>query len=373
MLKYLIEKEFKQTLRNPILPKLIILFPILIILVFPWTTNLEIKNIKFGVVDSDHSTLSRRLIQKIDASTYFTLVDVYPGNEAAVQGIENDDINLLLEIRPDFEKDLITTGSAPLMITANAVDGVRGGLGSSYLAAILQGFQQEMMEQDLLSFQNSTSQNSIPLKIIPQYKFNPHLNYKLYMIPALTVILLTLLCGFLPAINIVSEKEIGTMEQINVSPVGKFTFIMSKLIPFWIIGLIAFSLAMLLAALIYAVVPMGSLLTIYLCVILYVVVVSGMGLIISNYSSTMRQAMLIVFFFIMIMILISGLFTPINSMPDWAKVITMVNPLRYFMEIMRMLYMKGSSFLDMMPQLLTLAAFALLFNLWAVLSFRKNN
>ena len=367
MLKFLIEKEFKQTLRNPIFPKLILLFPTLIILVFPWATNLEIKNIKFGVVDADRSTLSRRLVQKIDASTYFTFVDFYDGNASAIKGMEADKINLILEIRPDFEKKLITTGSAPVMITANAVDGVRGGLGSSYLAAILQSFLQEILTEQ------GQAANRTSLKIISEYKFNPHLNYKLYMIPALMVILLTLLCGFLPALNIVSEKEIGTMEQINVSPVGKFTFIMAKLIPFWIIGLIAFSLAMLLAALIYGVVPSGSLPVIYCCVALYVLVVSGMGLIISNYASTMRQAMLIVFFFIMIMILISGLFTPINSMPGWAKAITVINPLKYFMEIMRMVYMKGSALADLVPQILALSAFAVGFSLWAVLSFKKNN
>ena len=366
MLKYLIEKEFKQTLRNPIFPKLILLFPTLIILVFPWATNLEVKNINFGVVDNDRSTLSRRLIQKIDASAYFNFVDFYDSNASAIRGIERDEIALILEIRPNFEKNFITTGATEIMITANAVDGMRGGLGGSYLAGILQSFQQEFLTQTAAAGQ------FVAIKIIPEYKFNPHLRYKLYMTPALTVILLTLLCGFLPALNIVSEKEIGTMEQINVSPVGKFTFIMAKLIPFWIIGLIAFSLALLLAALIYGVIPSGHLLTIYFCVGLYVLVVSGMGLVISNYASTMRQAMLIVFFFIMIMILISGLFTPINSMPNWAKAITVVNPLKYFMEIMRMVYMKGSSFADLLPQMFALSVFAVVFNLWAVFSFKKN-
>lgn len=363
MLKFLIEKEFKQTLRNPIFPKLIVLFPMLIILVFPWATDMEVKNIKFGVVDNDRSMLSRRLIRKIDASTYFNFVDFYNNNDDAVHGIESDEINLILEICPDFEKNIITTGSAQVMITANAVDGMRGGLGGSYLAGILQSFLPEI----------SSTQTAMPLRIISEYRFNPYLNYKLYMIPALTVILLTLLCGFLPALNIVSEKEIGTMEQINVSPVSKFTFIIAKLIPFWIIGFIAFSLALLLAALIYDITPSGYLPVIYFCVSLYIVVVSGLGLVISNYAGTMRQAMLVVFFFIMIMILISGLFTPINSMPDWAKAITVVNPLKYFMQIMRMVYMKGSSFADLLPQISALAVFAVVFNIWAVLSFKKNN
>ncbi len=162
------------------------------------------------------------------------------------------------------------------------------------------------------------------------------------MIPALMVMMLTILSGFLPALNIVGEKECGTMEQINVTPVGKFQFIISKLIPYWIIGFLVISYTMILAWLIYGLTPAGSVLTIFLFASIYIIVISGFGLIVSNFSATMQQAIFVMFFFMMIFILLSGLFTPISSMPQWAQYITYINPLRYFIEVMRMVNLKVS-------------------------------
>jgi ABC-2 type transport system permease protein len=193
------------------------------------------------------------------------------------------------------------------------------------------------------------------------------------MVPALMVMLLTMLAGFLPALNIVSEKEVGTIEQMNVTPVNKFTFILAKLIPYWIIGFIVLTICFILAALVYGLFPAGSLLTIGLFAGIYTLVVSGLGLIISNHSNTMQQAMFVMFFFIMVLILMSGLFTPINSMPPWAKAITLFNPLRYFIEVMRMVFLKGSVLADLIPQMLALVGFAIFFNTWAVISYRKTN
>jgi ABC-2 type transport system permease protein len=208
--------------------------------------------------------------------------------------------------------------------------------------------------------------------IEPNYKFNPHLDYKVFMVPALMVMLLTLLTGFLPALNIVGEKEIGTIEQINVTPVKKLMFIFSKLIPYWLIGFVVLSLCILIARLVYGLIPMGSLLTIYFFASIYILVVSGMGLVISNYSNTMQQAMFVVFFFMMIFILMSGLFTPISSMPDWAQKITILNPLKYFIQVMRLVYLKGSAFVELIPQFFALCYFAVGFNAWAVLSYKKS-
>ena len=210
------------------------------------------------------------------------------------------------------------------------------------------------------------------VRITPQYKFNPHLNYQVYMVPALMVMLLTIVCGFMPALNIVSEKEIGTIEQINVSPVGKFQFILAKLIPYWVIGFVVLSISFVLAWLVYGLVPAGNLLTIYAGMALYVLTVSGLGLLVSNTSDTMQQAMFVMFFFMIVLILMSGLFTPISSMPGWAQKITLFNPLRYFIQIMRMVYLKGSGFADLLTQFSALAVFTVTINLWAVLSYRKN-
>jgi ABC-2 type transport system permease protein len=368
MLRYLIEKEFKQTFRNAFIPKLILVFPFMVLLVFPWATNQEIKNINVTVIDRDHSTWSKRLSEKIGASTYFNLVSYANSNDEGMAVLEDGKTDMLLEIQPDFEKNLMNAGAADVMISANAVNIMKGGLGSGYMNAIVQDFANEIRAERI----QTSGKTELPLiQVIPQGRFNVFLDYKVFMIPALIVILMTLLCGFLPALNIVSEKEIGTIEQINVTPVKKFSFILGKLIPYWTIGLFVFTLTLGLAALIYGLVPKGNLLTIYLSVLIYISTVSGLGLVISNYSSTLQQAMFVIFFFLIIFILISGLFTPIASMPQWAQIFTYFNPLRYFIEIMRMTFLKGSGFLDIWRQLAALGVCALALNGWALISYRK--
>ena len=193
------------------------------------------------------------------------------------------------------------------------------------------------------------------------------------MIPALMVMLLTLICGFLPALNVVGEKEAGTIEQINVTPVNKFTFIAAKLIPYWLIGFVVLTICFVLAWLLYGILPAGHFLTIYGFALIFLPVVSGFGLVISNHSSTLQQAMFVMWFFMLVLILMSGLFTPIHSMPEWARWITRINPLRYFVEVMRTIYLRGGGFAELLPQLGALLAFAAVANIWAVKSYRKSN
>lgn len=372
MLKFLIEKEFKQILRNSFLPKMIFAMPLMMMLVFPWAANQEVKDVKLSIVDNDHSTYSERLIQKITSSGYFKLEDVSATNNEAMNSIESGKADILFEIQDDFERNINTEGAGHVMISANSVNGTKGSLGSSYLSSILTDFAGELREE--YGGHAEAGLSEIPsFSIMPQYKFNPHLDYKVFMVPALMVMLLTMLCGFLPALNIVGEKEAGTIEQINVTPVKKLMFVLAKLIPYWVIGFIVLIICMGLAALVYGIFPEGSLLTIFLFSTIYILVVSGMGLVISNYSDTMQQAMFVMFFFIMILLLMSGLFTPVTSMPEWAQTITAINPLKYFIQVMRLVYLKGSAFGEMIPQFFALCGFALALNSWAVLSYRKSS
>ncbi|MDR3187997.1 MAG: ABC transporter permease [Prevotellaceae bacterium] len=368
MLNFLIEKEFKQLARHSFLPKLVILIPCMMLLLIPWVLNFEVKNIAVCMVDNDHSTLSSRLVQKVSASTYFHLVATASGYGEAMQSIESGVADVILEIQPDFERQLMREGEAEVMLSVNAVNGVKGGLGSGYLLNILSDYAAELRSEHL-PLMGAAAGGTFQLQA--SYFFNPHFSYKAYMVPALMVLVVTLLCGFLPALNIVSEKETGTIEQLNVTPVGKLTFIVAKLIPYWMVGFIAISIGFVLAALLYNLTPAGSFGAIYLFMCVYVLALSGFGLVISSYSSAMQQAMLVAFFFIMILVLMSGLFTPISSMPPWAQAITIFNPLKYFMQVMRMVYLKGSSVAELTPQLLTLCGFAVFSNTWAMLSYKK--
>lgn len=348
-LRYLIEKEFKQLARNSFLPRLILLFPCMMMLIIPWAATLEIEDLRIVIIDNDHSPSSERLVHRIEASPYFKLTGLPDTYRDGLEAIEKDRADMLLEIPRGFEKEQVNGRPASALVAVNAVNGTKGGLGSSYLNQILA----------------PAGNTSI------RYLFNPHLEYKNYMVPALMTMLLVLLCGFLPALNVVGEKEAGTIEQINVTPVSRFTFILSKLLPYWLIGFIVLNLCMLLAWLAYGLTPSGNIFCIYIATIVFTFVVSGLGLVISNYSATMQQAMFVMWFCMLIFILMSGLFTPISSMPQWAQCITYANPLRYFMEIMRMVYLKGSSLTDILPQLGTLAIFATVLYLWAIVSYKK--
>lgn len=371
MIKYLMEKEFKQLLRNAFLPRLIFIFPCMIMILMPWAANMEIHNIYLNIIDNDHSTLSQRLVDKIAASTYFRLTDLPDSYAVGLQAVEAGTADIILEIPRGFEKDW-TNGSSPqVLIAANAVNGTKGGLGSSYLSQIIRDYAAQLRAEQPAALP-SVSAGVPSIQVSSQNLFNPYLNYKLFMIPALMVMLLTLLCGFLPALNIVSEKEVGTIEQINVTPVPKFTFILAKLLPYWIIGFLVLTICFGLAWLLYGILPVGRFGIIYVFAILFVLAISGMGLVISNYSTTMQQAMFVMWFCMLILILMSGLFTPISSMPEWGQLITYFNPLKYFMEVMRMVYLKGSGFADLFSQLLALLAFVLFFNSWAILSYKKN-
>ncbi len=371
MLKFLIEKEFKQIFRNSFLPRMIIAMPLMMMLVFPWGVNQEVKDVRLSIVDNDHSTYSERLVNKITSSGYFKLTDVSATNNDAMNSIESGKADIIFEIQDDFEKNITTEGKAGVMISANSVNGTRGGLGSQYLSSILTDFAGELREE----YGNQTVRAAVEIPsfdVMPQYRFNPHLDYKVFMIPALMVMLLTMLCSSLPAQNIVGEKEAGTIEQMNVTPVRKLDFVLAKLIPYWIIGFVVLIVCMGLSAWVYGLYPAGSLLTIFLFASIYILVVSAMGLVISNYSDTMQQAQFVMFFFMMILLLISGLFTPVSSMPEWAQALTAINPLKYFIQVMRLVYLKGSAFIELIPQFLTLCGFAVGFSVWAMLSYKKN-
>jgi ABC-2 type transport system permease protein len=339
------------------------------ILIFPWAANQEIKDIQVDIVDHDHSSYSKRLTEKIAASSYFVLTGVSATNEEALQNVEAGQADIILEIESGFEKNLIRDNRAGVMLSANAVNGMKGALSSNYLGGIVRDFAGELRNDR----SPALAKHALPVvTVASQNRFNVFLDYKVFMIPALIVMLLTIICGFLPALNIVGEKELGTIEQINVTPVNKFTFIIAKLIPYWLIGFVVMTLCLGLAALVYGLIPAGNLLTIYFFAIIYILIVSGIGLVISNHSETMQQSMFVIFFFMMIMILMSGLFTPVTSMPQWAQHLTIVNPLKYFIQVMRMVFLKGSGIFQLGTQLLALCAFALFFNTWAVLSYRKS-
>jgi len=368
MIRFLIEKEFKQFRRNKFLPRLVFIFPLMVLLIFPLVANFDVRNINLSVIDHDRSSYTQELIQKIQASGYFRVTDVSDQYDQSLKMVESDEADVILEIPADFEKNIITEGGGNLMVSANAVNGNKGGLGSAYLLNIINDFNDEIRAE----LTNTGSRLQVPqFQIINIYRYNAALLYEFYMVPALIAMVITMICSFLPAMNIVSEKENGTIEQMNVTPVTRFKFILSKLIPYWVVGYIAITICVLIADLVWGLEMEGSLVTFYLFITVAVLGLSGFGLVISNYAITVQQAMFMAFFFVLTFIFMSGLYTPIENMPDWAQYLSYLSPLRYIMHVMRMIFLKGSTLFDLLPQFIALVGIATFFNTWAVLSYRK--
>jgi len=359
-LKYLIQKEFLQIRRNSFMPRIIFIFPIMVMCVMPWVMNQEVKNIRVDVVDNDRSTLSQQLVHSIEASNYFIFNGLRPTYDAAFKDIETSKADIVLVIPRNYSHDLTLDSNPQILIAANAVNGTKGSIGLSYLSQIV-------------------TANVVPADIVKQLKvdvlslYNKGQSYKVFMIPALTGILMMMLCGFLPALNIVGEKEKGTIEQINVTPVSKWSFILAKLIPYWIIGMVVLTLCLLLSWGVYGITCQGPLVLIYLLALLLALFFSSLGLIISNYSDTLQQAMLVMWFFVVCLMLLSGLFTPVRSMPHWAYLTTYINPMHYFVDAVRTVFIRGGDFQSIAHQVLALVISSSFMAVWAVVSYKKNN
>ncbi|WP_345083876.1 ABC transporter permease [Nemorincola caseinilytica] len=370
-LSYLLKKEFRQIFRNTMILRMIIAMPLIQLLVMPLAADFEIKNINISIVDHDHSTYSTRLTNKIIASGYFKLNDYSNSFAQSFREFQKDNSDLILEIPTNFENDLIRRNASNLSIAVNAINGTKASVGSAYLTRIISSYNSDIRMSWLQSQRNAVSPT---IEVTNLNWYNPFLNYPFYMVPGILVILVTMVASYMCALNIVKEKEVGTIEQINVTPIKKHIFILGKMIPFWIIGNIVFSIGLFgIARFVYHIVPIGSILLMYLFLSIYLITLLGIGLLISTYSSTQQQAMSLAFFCMMIFMLMSGLFTSIDSMPAWAQSIAKVNPVTYFIDVMRMVVLKGSGFTDILPQLIIISIMAMFFNAWAILNYKKTS
>lgn len=358
----LLKKEFLLIRRNVFIPRIIIALPFVVTLIIPLVANLDVKNVNIAVVDHDMSDLSRRIVTDMNASEYINVRDVSDSHNRAMAMVESGNADAIMTIPDDYAQDIIDR-TPTIDIEANGVDNVKGVLGANYAA--------QSAMKTVAQWMGGQGRNIPTDNISRIYRYNPTLNFKNYMIPALMVVLLILICGFLPTLNLVSEKEEGTIEALNVTPVGKFTFVLSKLIPYWLIGIVVTTISMLTGMAVYGLIPEGNKLCIYAAAIFFSLVMSGLGVSIANRSATMQQSIFVMFAFIMIFQLMGGLFTPISSMPEWAQYVTCAVPPRYFIEIMRAVYLKGATMVDLWQQYAMLTFFALLLCSVAALTYKK--
>jgi len=371
-LYFLLEKEFRQIMRNKSIVRMLLIAPVIQLILLPLAADYSVKNISIAVVDNDHSTASQRLINKITSSGYFRLTGYTGSYNAALGMVEQEKADLVLQIPAHFERDLVRENSQKLYIAINAIEGTKANLGGAYLNSIITDFNDEI-RVDWHTTGTLTASEAPQISVASSNWYNPYMNFHLYIVPAILVTLVTAMASMQTAFNIVQEKESGTIEQINVTPIKKHIFILGKMIPFLVLGIILFTLGLLVGWIFYGVVPAGNLLVLYASLIVYLFAMLGLGLLLATYSATQQQSMSLAFFFINIFNIMSGVFTAVDSMPGWAQAIVSTFPPSHFIKIMRMVVLKGSGFSDILWPLTAMALIGLFLNTWAVLNYRKTS
>jgi len=368
IIKHLLKKEFIQIFRNKSMLPLIFVMPLVQLIILANAATFEIRNIGFSVVDLDNSSYSRELISKFTQNGYFILKDYSFSTDEAVNGFKKNETKLILNIPRNFEKDFRISGKTNLQLLINAEDMSAAGIINNYAVNIIQNFNRDIT----VDMVNIGEQKPVPMiNVTFSNWYNPLMNYKTFMVPGILVILVTMIGTFLTGMNIAREKEIGTIEQLNVTPIKKYQFIIGKLFPFWIIGLVELFFGISLGILLYDIPLLGNPLLILLLASVYLLVVLGIGLLISTVTGTQQQAMFIAWFVMVLFILLGGIFTPVEYMPEWAKVLAFFNPIAHFNKAMRMIMLKGSGFNEVLKTLYILLIYASVILSLAVWRYRK--
>jgi ABC-2 type transport system permease protein len=369
VLPFILQKEFRQIFRDKTILAMMFVMPTIQLVVLPLAMNFDVKNVNIAIVDNDHSPYSQKLIAKIGSSGYFKIVGADPSYKKALYRIEKEEADLLLEIPSGFERNLVREGSQKVAISIDAINGTKATIGGNYLNAVIADFNAGLD----VNVAASLAASSGIIDITYSNWYNVLAEYKFYIVPGIMVLLLTMIGGFMASLNIVREKEVGTIEQINVTPIKKWEFILGKLIPFWVIGMVVFTIGLAVCMGVYGIFPEGNIALLYLFAAVYMIALLGFGLLISTFTDSQVQAMFVAFFFMMIFMLMSGLFTSVESMPDWARIISNLTPVTHFIKVMRLVVLKGSGLADVRMELLYIFAFAVVLNSWAIWNYKKTS
>ena len=368
---FLVRKEFLQIFRDHTTVVQIFMIPVVQLLVLSNAATFDLKRTRVLVIDEDRTTVSAGLVQRLEAGRQFEVIRREPTTARADHALLDRQVTAVIHIPRRFETDLVQQGQAPIQLVLNAEEGAAVGIVQSNARAILSSYAREL-ELTLPTLQRQAARPAV-LDLRVQRWFNPTRNYKHYMVPALMVALTTIIGLLLTAQNITREYELGTLEQLNVTPMTKVQFIAAKLIPFWLLSLVIFSIGLLIGKLVFGIPMRGNLLLVYLALMVYLVVVLGLGLWISTITRTQQQAMFVAFFVILIFLLMGGLFTPVDSMPDWAQAVAQANPVKHFVFIMRAVLVRGAGMETIAAPVLGLAVAGVAVLALAVLRYRKSS
>ncbi len=363
----LLRKELRQIFRNRLMLPMIFVMPVVQLVILVYAANMEMKNIEIVIVDQDLSQYSRGLVSKLQGSSFYQVKGYTADYNEAEAMLHRDDVDAIVHIKNGFEKQLINEKEADVQLLVNAINATEGSLINVYSTWIIRDYANSVRSE----LSGNSGENMMKIEMISSFWYNPQLDYKIYMFAGILVILVTMIGMFLSALNLVSEKELGTAEQINVTPVRKYQFIVAKLLPFLLIGLFELAFGLLIGKFLVDLPMRGSLSLLFLVAFVYLLVTLGLGLFLSTISSTQQQLMLVAFFLWVTFILMSGIFTPTESMPVWAQKINIINPLSYFMRIIRMILLKGSDFQDISKDFYSLVVYSVLMLTLAITNYRK--
>ncbi len=350
IIRVLLRKEYLQIFRDKVMLRQLIMMPFIQLLLLSSAATFEVKTAEFYLVDRDQSAASRGLVDRLRASGRFVVAGASQSMSLAGDALLSRDAGMILGIPPGFERDVVRTRSGSVQLIFNAEDGALAGVTNSYAQQIIAAYA-----RDVGASLRPMEMESPSIEIRSRGWYNQEMSYRDYMIPGILVQLLTLVGTLLTAMNIVREKELGTLEQLNVTPIPRSAFIAAKLIPLWSIALVELALGLMVARWVFGVPMRGSLVLVFFAACIYLVVALGIGLLISTAVDTQQQAMFISFFLILIYLLMSGLFTPVRSMPQWAQWLAEVNPVKHFIGIMRAVLLKGAGLADIARPLIILA------------------
>lgn len=364
----LIRKEFTQIRRNRIMIPAMIIAPLVQMIILVYAANMNMRDIDFAILDEDGTPASVNLISKYSSSPFFSLAGSVNNLDDAEQLLKSDKADLIIHIPVNFEDDIVNREKTGVQFLINGINSAAAVLTASYAQNILLDYNRQL----LAGFSRSTASLGLgTIEVSYSHWYNPELDFKIFMVPGILVVLVTMVGWLLMSLNVVREKELGTIEQINVTPVKKYQFLLGKLIPFWILAMVELGIGLTLGRLLFHVPILGSIWLLIGFTAIYLVTVLGFGLFVAAISETQQQVMFVNFFFVLIFILMSGIFTPVESMPDWAHYVNVINPLSYFMRVIRMILLKGSGFADVWKEFLSIGIFGMVTITLAVRSYRK--
>ena len=378
-IRVIIIKEFRQALREPRMRVVLLVPPVLQLMVFGFAVNLDITNAQLAWMDLDRSSASTDLRAAFDASPTFTVSRVI-ANEREVQDVlDRGEVMAVVRVLPGFEKEVNRGQTTAVQVLVDGTNSNTASLVGSYASQVVGRFAgkalQEQQRKRLVALTQASGEPAelrVPtLDVRQRVWFNPDLKSRIYFVPGVLVNIVALVTVMLTAMSIVREKEIGTMEQLMVSPIRPLELMLGKTLPFAVVGMLQVAIMTALALAVFHVPFRGSFLAMLVCTALFLMTTLGAGLFISTISRTQQQAMMTFFFMFMPMFLLSGFAFPINSMPPVVQWLTYLNPLRYFMQIIRGIFLRGTGPSILWPQMLALAIFGVAIFTSSALRFRK--